>query len=67
MAYGQVVSCALGFGGWLLWFWGADKADEVITADAHDAAVARAFSRWSHRIRATPDRSGLRTSRLAAP
>ena len=44
MARWQVGSCELGFSGWLLWFWGADRDDEVVTADAHDAAVARAVS-----------------------
>lgn len=44
MARWQAASCELGFGGWLLWFWGADRDDEVVTADAHDAAVARAVS-----------------------
>jgi hypothetical protein len=40
----QAQSCDLGFGGWLLWFWGADTDDEVITADAHNAVIARAIS-----------------------
>lgn len=44
MARWQAASCELGFGGWLLWFWGAERDDEVVTADAHDAAVARAVS-----------------------
>lgn len=40
----QVGSCDLGFDGWLLWFWGADRDDEVITADAHDRVVGQAIS-----------------------
>ncbi|MGB8361851.1 MAG: discoidin domain-containing protein [Acidimicrobiia bacterium] len=44
MARWQAASCDLGFGGWLLWFWGADKDDEVYTADANDAVVASAVS-----------------------
>lgn len=44
MARWQADSCTFGFGGWLLWFWGADADDEVITGDAHDAVVARAVS-----------------------
>ena len=44
MARWQAESCELGFGGWLLWFWGADQDDEVVTANAHDAAVAQAVS-----------------------
>lgn len=40
----QADSCDFGFGGWLVWFWGADKDDEVVTADAGDGAVARALS-----------------------
>ena len=44
MARFQAESCDWGFGGWLLWFWGAAEDDEVMTADAHDAAIARAIS-----------------------
>jgi hypothetical protein len=44
MARWQVESCAYGFHGWLLWFWGADKDDEVITANVSDAVVGRAIS-----------------------
>jgi hypothetical protein len=44
MARWQAESCEVGFGGWLLWFWGADSDDEVITAEAHDAVVGRAVS-----------------------
>ncbi len=44
MARWQASSCEWGFGGWLLWFWGADKDDEVITAEVFDARVARAVS-----------------------
>lgn len=44
MARWQAESCEWGFGGWLLWFWGAERDDEVITADAHDAEIARAVS-----------------------
>lgn len=44
MARWQAGSCELGFGGWLLWFWGAERDDEVVTADAHDQAVGRAVS-----------------------
>ncbi len=44
MARWQASSCELGFDGWLLWFWGADVDDEVVTGDAHDAVVARAIS-----------------------
>ncbi len=40
----QAESCDFGLGGWLVWFWGALKDDEVVTADAGDAAVARALS-----------------------
>ncbi|MFZ0625691.1 MAG: discoidin domain-containing protein [Acidimicrobiia bacterium] len=40
----QANSCDLGFGGWLVWFWGADKDDEVVTADSHGAVLARALS-----------------------
>lgn len=44
MAMFQAESCRWGFDGWLLWFWGADRDDEVVTGDAHDATVARAIS-----------------------
>jgi hypothetical protein len=44
MARWQAESCALGFAGWLLWFWGAATDDEVITADVHQRAVAAAVS-----------------------
>lgn len=44
MARWQAESCDVGFGGWLLWFWGSDRDDEVVTAEAHDAAVARAVA-----------------------
>jgi hypothetical protein len=44
MARWQVESCDYNFGGWLLWFWGADQDDEVITANVSDAAVGRAIS-----------------------
>lgn len=44
MARWQAASCEHGFDGWLLWFWGADVDDEVVTGDAHDAVVARAIS-----------------------
>lgn len=44
MARWQAGSCVFGFDGWLLWFWGADVDDEVVTGDAHDAVVARAIS-----------------------
>ena len=44
MARWQAASCEWGFGGWLIWFWGADKDDEVVTADAFEATVGRAVS-----------------------
>lgn len=44
MARFQAESCEWGFGGWLLWFWGATEDDEVITVESHDAAIARAIS-----------------------
>ncbi|MCZ7533742.1 MAG: discoidin domain-containing protein [Acidimicrobiia bacterium] len=44
MARWQSASCEYGFDGWLLWFWGADKDDEVIPVDVDDAAIARAIS-----------------------
>ena len=44
MARFQAESCDWGFDGWLLWFWGADKDDEVITANAHDAIIGEATS-----------------------
>ncbi len=44
MARWQADSCELGFGGWLLWFWGADADDEVITANVEGAAIGRAIS-----------------------
>ena len=44
MARWQAGSCPLGFGGWLLWYWGSDRNDEVIPADAHDAVVGRAVA-----------------------
>jgi hypothetical protein len=40
----QAESCEFGFGGWLVWFWGAEQDDEVVTADAGDAEVANALS-----------------------
>ena len=40
----QAGSCEFGFGGWLVWLWGGDTDNEVVTADAHDAAVGRAIS-----------------------
>ncbi|MGA9597485.1 MAG: discoidin domain-containing protein [Acidimicrobiia bacterium] len=44
MARWQAASCDHGFSGWLLWFWGADKDDEVIPVETNDAAIARAIS-----------------------
>ncbi|MCB1246345.1 MAG: hypothetical protein KDB69_03685, partial [Acidimicrobiia bacterium] len=44
MARWQAESCDLGFVGWLLWFWGANKDDEVITVESHDAVIAQAAS-----------------------
>ncbi len=44
MARWQVGSCPYGFNGWLLWFWGADQDDEVITANVNEAAIGRAIS-----------------------
>lgn len=44
MARFQAESCQWGIDGWLLWFWGADQDDEVITADAHDAIIGEATS-----------------------
>lgn len=44
MARWQSESCRYGFDGWLLWFWGADKDDEVIPVEVGDAAIARAIS-----------------------
>ncbi len=44
MARWQAGSCELGFDGWLLWFWGADKDDEVYTVEVADAAIGRAIS-----------------------
>jgi hypothetical protein len=44
MARWQTASCDFGFRGWLLWFWGAEKDDEVIPVETGDAAIARAIS-----------------------
>jgi hypothetical protein len=44
MARWQAASCELGFDGWLVWFWGADQDDEVITVETEDAAIGRAIS-----------------------
>ncbi|MEZ5175545.1 MAG: discoidin domain-containing protein [Acidimicrobiia bacterium] len=44
MARWQAASCVYGFDGWLLWFWGADKDDEVIPVEVDDATIARAIS-----------------------
>lgn len=44
MARWQSGSCGLGFEGWLLWFWGAEKDDEVYTVEISDAAIGRAIS-----------------------
>lgn len=44
MARFQAESCEWGFDGWLLWFWGAEEDDEVVTADSNEAVVARAIS-----------------------
>jgi len=44
MARWQAASCEFGFKGWLLWFWGATKDDEVITVETGDAAIGRAIS-----------------------
>lgn len=40
----QAESCAWGFSGWLVWFWGADADDEVHPADANGGIVADAVS-----------------------
>jgi hypothetical protein len=44
MARFQAESCEWALGGWLLWFWGAEADDEVVTADSHDGVVAEATS-----------------------
>jgi hypothetical protein len=44
MARWQAGSCEFGFGGWLLWFWGADKDNEVITVDSNGGVIAQAAS-----------------------
>ena len=44
MARWQAGSCELGFDGWLLWFWGADKDDEVYPVETADVAIGRAIS-----------------------
>ena len=59
----QAESCEWGFNGWLLWFWGADQDDEVITADAHDAVIGEATS---PRVRPDPcDVGTYRSANLA--
>ena len=44
MARWQVASCDVGFTGWLVWFWGAELDDEVITANANGADIGTALS-----------------------
>ena len=44
MARWQAASCDLGFAGRLLWSWGAEKDNEVIPVETHDAVIAQAAS-----------------------